>query len=265
MITRDSVFNLFEGHTELQMWQFILDFMTSVDPRITCNTTIEAQFSDPTATATFDFNIDNQYVVRMYRDNTNNAPAYGIRIVIIVNGVIYGITSYSYSWRYGYYYYDAKGGENYHLRLKIMSDTNYILLWMGLSWGDDYNILHRVFPPSCSTAYLKAPDNECYASIYSYQASNSRADYILRGPFYRCSDGSTNFTVAPNVFPYSETAGTLAYTQHCPILSSSTQVADFTEFVTCSTIDIGTSLVLSNGKPYISIGDHTLLPLPNGE
>lgn len=267
MVIRDSVFELYNSHTELEMWQFILDFMTSVDPRITCNTTVAAQFSDPNAVATFDFNIDNQYILRMFRGSTansgsgaiNSSGSPGIRIHTIVNDITYGIVRYPYSWRYEYAYDAPKTGENYHLRMKAISDTNYILIWVGLQWGNDAIVLSAPFPPNFSSAYLKLPDNSTYCSALA--TPDSTTGYILRGSFYRCSDGASNFTVANTLLNFNAGAGNLSYTQHCPILNNGQMEADFTDFTSCSTITLGTSIALENGNTYLAIGDHTLAPL----
>lgn len=257
MVIRESIFNLYDSHTELQMWQFIIDYMTGLDPRITCNTTVDAQFADSSATATFDFDIDGQYILRMYRNAVNSNAASGIYIVAVVNDIVYG-PRYAHGWRYSYHYDDHKTGENYHLRMKSIVDSNYILIWVGLDWYSNTAMLAAAFPTSVSSAYLKTSDN-AYCS--TYDTSNLDGCYILRGTFYRCSDGATNFSVSNTLLNFNAGIGNLSYTQHCPILNNGQMEVDFTEFTSCSTITLGASIALENGNTYLAIGDHTLAPL----
>lgn len=256
MVITDTTFRPVQK-TELQFCQWLIDTMTAIDPRITCDTTVAAQFADNSNTATFNFSIANKYILRFKRNAVNSNGCGAYYITILVDGLEYGQTRYGYGWRYAYHYDEPKG-EDYPTRIKSLVGDNFIGIWVGLNWTID--IVSPTFPPSFSTALIIDPNGNSYASHCTDEAAGN-AGYILRGSFYRCSDGASNYSVAHSLLNFTANPGNITYVQHCPVLNAGAMEYDFTEFVSCSTIALGSSITLSNGNTYIAIGDHTLAPL----
>ena len=263
MIVNDVEYYM-SGKTELQYLEEFITYFTGLDARITCNTTVSQQFADDSNTATFDFSIDGKYIIRMRRNAVNANDSGNYNTYIVVNGVEYHV-SYMFVKHYSYaydYVINPSRDEEITYRIKTVIGEKFIGIWFGTGW---YGQAWASALLPTSSGFVFATDGTNY--IMCGKEGPSMGSYVdninlLDSQGYTPSGALISF--AQNVMAFSSAAGSVQYTNHCIVISSSEMVFDVPDLVTCTTLTEGSTIALSNGKRYIAIGPHTLAPLPLG-
>lgn len=255
MIVKDTTIS-FNNRTEPNIMQLVVDAMTSIDPRITCDTTVTDQYSDTSNTATFNFSVDGAYDIQFKRYAINSTSSHGFSIALYINGAEYGKLS-QYWWRNDTPY-DSLHGD-FRFRVKSIVGSGFIGIWMGVGAWASYAFTIPL-PHTYMTIYTTDGNGNKFGSYYLNTEDFSYCLDIMQGSFCK-SDGSVGYTAAYTSMNFIDAPGTISYIQHLPLLQSGTVLFDIPELVACSNISIGTSIALDNGNIYLAIGNHTLVPL----
>lgn len=235
--------------TEIEYIQTIVDAIVGIDSRITCNTTAAAQYSDSSATATFDFNIDGKYFVRLKRGNNNASQTQSYKFSIIVNEVEYVVSSGIRFWSSN----TSPSGypsANAHFKVAAYTTDNDIFLWIGANYNGS---VVETYPTNYASALITDENDIAYCGAVI--GSND-----LGAPeLYKCSDGSSGFALVKPL-AYTESVGNISIVDNCfnPI-SSSGAFSTFTkDLIACSTVTIGSTIII-DGKTYIAVSSNILI------
>lgn len=236
-------------NTEIQFVQRIIDLITGIDPRITCNTTAAQQYADLTSAsrATFDIDIDGKFQIRLKRSATNNTQTAQYIYSIIVNGNEYKISNAARWWTTNTI--GTGTVSNGFFRVSAFITENVIFLWFGSNYGTNVSI----FPTSnpYSVGLIKDDNNNSFCNGV-WNSTN-----IEDTPFYKCSDGTANYLLVKPL-NYTEGAGTIAYIDKNPISSDGAFSSFAKDILACSTVALGASVALPNGKNYFAIGTNIM-------
>ena len=181
--------------TEIEFVQRIIDMITGIDPRITCNTTAAAQYLDTTATATFDFDIDGKYILRMKRAAVNSQQVSTYKFSTIIDDVEYNVSGAIRMWTT-----NSTGstvvGNGYDKVSAYVTD-NDIFIWFGAKYNSEVT---DIFPNNYLTGFVTDDNDNAYC--YGYYNSND----VQAQSFYK-TDGTAGFSLV-KVLNYAEEAGT---------------------------------------------------------
>lgn len=237
--------------TEKEFMQRIINLICAVDTtRISCSTTAEAQYSDSTATATFDINIDNNYSLRIKRGAVNSSGTNNFWFSIIVDGVEYCKSSAAIRlWSSGTSGSGTGAVGGGYVKVSCYVDNDFIFIWFGTKHNGPVT---ETFPTQYCTAFVTDEDDECYASGL-YNSTD-----IASQQYYKCSDaGAGYYLIKP--LDYVDQAGTISYlaNMYVPISSNGNPSKFARGLIASSTRTLGESLFF-DGKSYFAIGTNIL-------
>jgi hypothetical protein len=249
-----SMIQTASGETEVEYAQRIIDTICALDSRITCNTTAAAQYADSTSasTATFDIDIDNRYIFRLKRKNTNNNATTGFLCSIVVDGSEYAVSATNLRWWYTNSTANTVIGTGY-FKVSAFLDDNNIFIWIGMHHDTP---ISAVFPTNYSTATITDLDDNAYA------AGLNNSNLIADASYYKCDDGSTGYQLT-KVLNFIDQAGTISYLQNmnAPIYSNGNPAKFAKGLIASSTRTLGESLFF-DGKSYFAVGTNVLIENP---
>lgn len=233
--------------TQLDYMQRIVDTITSIDPRITCNTTAAAQYADDTNTATFDFSIDDKYIIRIKRRNVNSNNDSSFFISMIVNNIEYNISS-----AIRMFYTSGKASTavtNGWFKIAAYVSDNDIFIWFGAHHD---TAISDILPTTYSTLLITDMNDVNYCG--SVAGSND----VTAVGLYKCSDGTTGYALV-KCLNYTESAGNISYIENNPISSTGAFASYAKDIKACTTIGAGTSIVLLTGEKCFAVGTNALV------
>lgn len=236
--------------TEVAYLQLIIDTITGLDSRITCNTTAVAQYADTSATATFDFDINGKYIIRMKRAAVNSTSTRQFKISVIINEAEYNISSAINIWLTNTTATGAGVGGGY-FRITAWLSEGAMLFW----FGGHYNQEVPVFPTSNFGRYVTAliydENNVAIAGgLYNY-------DDISAIGYYKCDDGTAGYSLAKPL-NYTDGIDKISYIENNPISTSGLFSSFAKDLIASSTIALGTSIVI-DGKTYFAVATNLLV------
>ena len=232
--------------TEVQFVQRIVDMFTGLDSRITCNTTAAAQYVDNDAKATFDFDINNQYKLRMKRSAINSSQNTQWNFSIVIDDLEYVISNNSRLWQNNSTKNTTVG--NGYDKVTAFIDEKFIFIWFGANYGEPVTSL---FPTMYGTALITDGTNY-------YATGVKGTNDIASGAFYKCDDGSSGFALT-KVLNFIDQAGTISYLQNmnAPIYANGAPAKFAEGLIASSTRTLGESLFF-DGKSYFAVGTNIL-------
>lgn len=231
--------------------QNIIDTIVGLDSRITCDTTAAAQYSDSSATATFDFDIDGKYQIRFKRSAANNVNKRTYKISVIIDGSEYNISDEITMWLTNTTSTGSGVGGGYFRVTAWLSD-NAMIFW----FGGHYNIEPSIFPqPTNVGRYITALilDDNNIAIAGGLKSS----DDILSISYYKCSDGSAGFSLVKPL-NYTEEVGKISYISNNPISTGGAFSSFAKDLISSSTVTLGSSIVI-DGKTYLAVATNLLV------
>lgn len=250
------------GETEVEYVQRIINLITSMDSRITCNTTAAAQYADTSATATIDFNINNSYVLRLKRAAVNSTTTTYWWFSIIIDGVEY----YKVSGNNGLRFWTSASTANSTIgsgafKITTCADNDFLFVWIGMNYDTGSSQFNDIFQKNYCTAFITDEDDEVYATALNKQNSTDLAS----GEFYKCSNGSAGFSLIKPL-NYIDQVGTISYlmNMYTPIANSGAPAKYAQGLMACSTRSLGDSLTF-DGKNYFAVGTNILAEITASE
>lgn len=247
----------YSGETEVEYVQRIINLITSMDSRITCNTTAAAQYADTSATATIDFNINNSYILRFKRAQANSTGTQYWWISIIIDGVEYykgpstGTTGMRF-WTSSSTANSTIGSGAF--KITTCADDDFLFVWIGMNYDTSSSQFNDIFQKNYCMAFITDEDDEVYATALNRQNSTDLAS----GEFYRCSNGSAGFSLTKPL-DYIDQVGTISYlmNMYTPIANNGAPAKYAQGLIACSTRSLGDSLTF-DGKNYFAVGTNIL-------
>ncbi len=235
------------AETQVEWVQRIVDLITGIDSRITCNTTAAEQYADDADTATFDFNINDEFVLRFTRNAVNGSNTNGFAISLIVNETEYIVLANTRMW-----YTSGTGSTavtNGYFKVSAFLSEDNIFLWFGFHHDNEISDL---LPSKFGVAMIADENNITYCGAIS--ASNDFGGVSL----YKCEDGASGFSFVKPL-NYTESVGNISIIDNCfnPIASSGTLGTFAKGLIACSTVAAGSSMVIE-GKTYFAISTNIL-------
>lgn len=238
-----------DTETQEQYMQRVVDTICGIDSRITCNTTASAQYADSTAHASFDFNINNKYVLRLYRRNVNSSNDSSFFISVIINGIEYERSSNIRM------FYTAGTATtlvlNGYLKVSAFLTDEDVFLWIGAHHDQP---IQDLLPSSYSTCLVCDKNNNFYAK--GLPANINPLSYAL----YKCDDGTANYSVV-KCLTYSEAPGLISYIREAPISGNGQLFANAKNLITCTTVPIGSTLAFPTGVNYFAVDPNVIIDI----
>ena len=236
------------SETELEYVQRIIDTITGIDDRITCNTTAAAQYADTSATATFDFDIDGKYAIRFKRAAVNSSNARGFIVSIIVNEVEYAQSGSTL--RFWYAQTTSSGAvQNGWFKTSAYATDNTIFIWFGAHHDTE---ISDICPSMYASALITDGDNVNYAN--GVASSND----IASASFYKTDDGTSGFSL-PKLLAYTDALGMISIIKNGnPIKSAGGFVSFAKDLIPSSTRTVGDQVVF-DGHTYFAVGTNLLI------
>lgn len=218
----------------------IVAYILSLDSNITCDTTVNAEYSNPDTThvPTFNFTIKTNFIFRLTRANplsTNFEKKYYFSTII--NGVEQNKILYPVN------------DSQYYARFVSAIDTDFFFLWFG--YGSSLNAnLHWAMAYVC--------DNN--RSPHGGGTSSSGVVDITTAQFYDLTDNSTGQFVT--LINFNAPAGYLAFSEMCPFIGSgNTYLFGVKDLASCSGVTTFSTIALNNGRVYWAIAPHTVVEI----
>lgn len=245
------------GETEVEYIQRIINLITSMDSRITCNTTAAAQYADTSATATIDFNINNSYILRFKRAAVNSTTTQYWWITIVIDGTEYykgpstGNTGLRFWGSASTANSVINGGA---FKVTTCADDDFLFVWIGMNYDYNSSQFNDIFQKNYCTAFITDEDDNVYATALNRGNSTDLAS----GEFYKCSNGTAGFYLTKPL-NYIDQVGTISYliNMYTPIANSGAPAKYAQGLIACSTRSLGDSLTF-DGKNYFAVGTNIL-------
>lgn len=250
--------------TEIQFVTSLVDYITGLDPRITCTTDIAAEYndSDPTHIPVITFLIDNTIaftLTRCYRDGTDNPHPGPLNIAsngFIINCDIFSTKAYCVR-------SDAVPYKNNSERAFAVSSIvtdEFILL--SINGREYYYATYST--ANMNIVYLKNESTYYTSIITGLSFSKSTIFNISNRTFTENSTGKIATFVSR--FSYACLPGYIDYIKNSVYVNSAISPAEkqfnISTIYDCTTVVPGETTSLSDGR-YIAVGPHQLVKIPD--
>lgn len=235
--------------TERQNLTIIWDYLIGLDARITCNTTPDTQFDDTSNTATFDFDIDGKFQIRLQRGAVNSTATRAYYGSIIVNGNEYGRKADNI---FGTNVTPDSGSANGGLRIASYIDTNVILICISQK-----NTMSSTNLPGHMCFAMITDGDKNYFAGYNNGSPVTFAG-ITSMYFYKTLDATAGYTV-PKMINFTAPTGSICYSSILPVQNSNGLAFYCADIFSCSTVSIGANIALPNGKNYFAIDANAMV------
>lgn len=229
--------------TEIDFMEGLVDLICGLDSSITVvdvngnPTTVAEQYEERSSTniPQFIFEFGTGFNLGIKRNNTTDNPVDKIQV-----GVGSGTNiSYKGSFWGGNFAIDTDASRGQYIAY-LKSDT-MIGIWIGAYTGS--------FTSSVSASILKliTPTANYVGGVIS--------NAVMTSNFISNNSTSTLYTL----LSYNAGAGNIDYINHSMFMSGGAKSFAFPDIYSCSTVSIGTSIALPNGKNYFAIGTNSMV------
>lgn len=234
-VITDNTLKYNSSQTEKDFLAEIVSYITSLDSRITCDTTADIQFSDPTNTPTFNFDIFGKYKFRLTRRYVLSTSDQYYYLSIVINGVeVNKMQSQIIN-------------NNRAERFINVIGENYFFLFYG-------NGAPNSITMNWSTGLVSTNTDSFAGGVSSTN--------ILSAIFY---DTQTNLTsYLPTLINFEAPIGELIYSELQPI-ATGTGTGILIDYIkdlySCSTVPQFSSLGLDTGKNYYAVDSNIMVEI----
>lgn len=231
----DNTLKYNSSQTEKDFISDIVSYIISIDSRITCDTTVDIQFSDPTNTPTFNFDIFGKYKFRLARRSVLSTSDSFYNLSIVINGVELNKMQSQII------------NSNRAERFITVIGENYFFLFYG-------NGAPNSITMNWSTG-LVVTDNDSFAGGVS-------TTNILSAIFY---DTQTNTTAyLPKLINFKAPVGELIFSELQPIatgIGTGILIDYIKDIYSCSNVVQFSSLGLDTGKNYFAVDTNIMVEI----
>lgn len=236
------------GNNELEFWTNFISYMTSLDSRITCNTTAAEQCDIRVVyTPEYIFDFDGKFQIKFTRTAQWNSWSQYYAVTFIINETSHTATGLLFCTPGdGTYRPDSNVFMRYSVA-SIISDT-LMFIWLG-----NYNTSSDVSAFSDAGAFLG--DYAGYSSNYN----------IMAGNFYDVANAGVVVSSIAPALAYSAGSGNIDYIEKVVFVSNGTRAFEDTNLFACSTVAFWTTISLPNGKNYLAIHTNAMVEISSTE
>lgn len=236
--------------TEIEQMQIIIDAITGLDSRITCNTTAAAQFADLTSAskAEFEFTVNDKFSFKMTRKYTNDTRSTNYIFTTIINNVVYSSKEIQF-WR-NLILPTGSVSADASFKIAMFDTENEIIIWIG---ANPTGVVSDQYPKKYCLGLIKTSDNKYLAS------GVADTNDIMSQSFYDCDSVAGGFSLV-NMIPYGVDVGQihLLSGNYNPISLGGVIDSYSLDLIPCSTVTLFASLTIG-GRSYFAIGTNLLV------
>lgn len=251
------VTQIWDCYNKTQIWLFqqIYDFIMGLEEGIICDSTVDAEFNneDPSHVATLNFTIRDNFILRVKRNAGNDTTTKEVTVwSLIENGQVKSEEAIN-TWHNNGSPSDVCGYQNY-FRLKAVLTDNFIGIWVQGRWGIDTT---TPFPTDWRA--IRVTDG-----ITTFVgASNATGTNNIIGCDCFDLEGNGPYNIKA-VLPFQAGPGEIYYSELTPIApaTGAGNTYNLGDLVSCSTVTIGSSIALANGKNYWAVSPNLMLEVP---
>lgn len=242
---------IFSNSTEIDFMTSLLDFILSIDPRITCDTTVAEQY-DSTAweeetshIPTFNFSINGKITITAKREANlaNYALAFNLWYGTTQTGALY----FSTAWH--------QGGINQNLyreyNISALTTDSFILF----SFAGNGSYLTA----GIDCVWFTSDDKNYINVTFGRSAFNIPTIFNISGKLFTEMETLISGTFVSK-FPYRTSAGNFDYSRGAAYINNSYEVFRSSAFIDCTEVTVGDTIALTNGA-YFAVGPHQLLKI----
>lgn len=240
------------GH-EKEMYRSIKNYLTNLDPRITCDNDVDEEWSGSVAEhiPTLDFKINNTPIFSLYRDKYIDLTSKYINFTLLPSG----IPSNSKGIRNAKDQPNEEKAANYDrtrgLAISHIINDNFILLsFAGLSTTvrNNDNVTFALSFTN-SVTYIGAAQTGTYDKAHCFDISG----YTL----YNLTLPSSTGTFISR-FSYGAPVGSIDYIKSSVYQSNGSKIFENKAVYDSTTVNVGDAVSLKDGS-YVAVGTHQLV------
>lgn len=250
------------AETEVAFMQRYIGALCTLDDRLVCNTTVDAEYdmSDTSHVPTFDFTIADHLTFRIQRGADLATGCY--TYIFAVPGTSYSVTSYVSSdnatWA------TPLSVRNREINFAYIIADN--LISIGLTCSMQYS------GSNLNIVYIKDSDSY-YTSIRTDVLWASNSVWRRQDIFNICNPCSSSmqpvarqYTKNEDTIPltfvsrfqYASAPGKIDYVKNCVFQNNGTKLFNVTTVYDCTTVPVGECVSLDDGA-YLAVGPHQLV------
>lgn len=238
--------------TEIDQMQLIIDAITGLDARITCNTTSAQQFADLTSAsrAEFEFTVNDKFSFKMTRAITNDAKTQNYTFTTIINGVVYSSKNIK-MWN-NIIFPSGLPTVGSSFKIAMFDTEGEIIIWIGVNATGGVS---DQYPNNYCLGLIKTSDDKYLASGV---ADNNN---IMSQSFYVCDSVAGGYSLV-QMIPYAVDAGQIHILTGIfnPILLGGVVDSYAVDLIPCSTVTLFAPLTIG-GRSYFAIGTNLLVEI----
>jgi hypothetical protein len=233
--------------TEKEFMSDFIDYLTSLDSKITCSSNVNTEFSDSDLThvPTFNFSINNKLAFTLTRAAALNTDTSSYNLAC-------GSINVDISWQDSAAYTDSQDRGFY---VSYLINDNFVLLSINSSHKNWQN---RVDQINNNIIYAGSSGASAYWSAITNLDYNTRTNiYSISGrTFYEINGNNSGLFTSR--FSYTCPPGEIDYVKSSTYLNSGVKKFDITSIYDCTTVTLGDTVSLKDGA-YLAVGTHQLV------
>jgi hypothetical protein len=243
-----SYWNLVSSNgTEKEFMSDFIDYLTSLDSKITCSSNVNTEFSDSDLThvPTFNFSINNKLAFTLTRAAALNTDTSSYNLAC-------GSINVDISWQTSAAYTVSQDRGFY---VSYLINDNFVLLSINSSHK---NWQARVEQINNNIIYAGS------SGASAYWSAITNLDYNTRTSIYSIS-GRTFSPIGEDIdgtftsrFSYACPPGAIDYIKSSVYLNSGQKQFEITSIYDCTTVSVGDTISLKDG-PYLAVGTNQLV------
>ena len=237
---------------ELEFMSATLDFILGIDPRITCDTTVSAQYANRPSdyVPEFNFSIDGKATITLRRQATLAGAAIAFSFICGSSSVTNAY--FSTWWNNGYV--NQNMGREFNFAAIATDDVLFFTICGGSS-DSYYNAnLGVTTITSDSKHYLNVIANQAYTQSSMFNLANSSR------PYAELETSTPGYFISR--FSYKAPTGKLDYAEGAVCVNNGGKVFNLSSVYDCTEVTPGTNYEgLINGNNCFTIGQHQFIKL----
>ncbi len=225
------------------------NFILNIDPRITCDTTVSAEYTNPDTThvPTFNFSINGKFTIQIKRNANlaNYSLAYTVSCGTFSDSEIY----YSTAWHNGGVY------QNLYRELNIaaLATDDFILIAIGGLSGTSY------INDGIDAVWFTANDKNYTNITFRRTAFTEAVIFNISSKIFTETETSAQGTFTSR-FPYKAVTGRIDYIKSSVYTNNGVRVFDNPSLFDCTTVSVGATVPLAEGE-YYAVGTNQLIKM----
>ena len=242
---------IYSNSNEIDFMNLVVDFILSIDSRITCDTTVAEQYDSSMweegteHVPTFNFIISNKIDFQLKRENT---LAGNDLALIIGHGTDYRSGTYfSSAWHNGGVY------QNLYRELNISALVNDTFILFSFGGMAQYGTA------GFDCVWFTSNDKNYTNFTWGRSALTIASIFDISGKTFTELETSASGTFVSK-FPYNAPSGEIDFSRGAAYVNGGYEVFNSSVFIDCTKVTVGDTVALANGA-YFAVGPHQLVKI----